>query len=84
MSPLERTLAGRSGAHKSWAMTEDRTARTEAARQAADARFEKQVDPDGVLTPQERSRRAKQARAAFFAQIQLKSAQTRRKRATNP
>lgn len=80
LPPSERTLAGRAGAHKSWAQTEDRTARTEKARAAADARFEKQVDPDSVLTPQERKRRAAQARAAFYAEIQRRSAAAARAR----
>lgn len=74
----ERVLAGRNGAHKSWAQTQDRTARTENARRAADERFERQVDPDGVLPPKERAKRAKSARAAFYAEIQRRSAAARR------
>lgn len=85
LSPAERVLAGRAGAHKSWAQTEDRTARTEAARAAAEARFERQADPDGVLAPAERRRRAKQLRAAFYADIQRKAAaKARVKRQNSP
>lgn len=84
MTDGERRLAGRAGAHESWAHTEDRAARTAAARAAADARFEQQVDPDGVLPPQERARRAAAARAAFYARIALKSAASRRRRSSPP
>jgi hypothetical protein len=47
---------------------------------AADARFEKQVDPEGKLSPAERAKRAASARAAFYLSIQLKSIQARRRR----
>jgi hypothetical protein len=84
MSDGECRLAGRVGAHESWARTEDRAARTAAARAAADARFEKQVDPDGVLPPRERARRSENARAAFYAQLALKSAAARRRKSKQP
>jgi hypothetical protein len=42
-------------AHTSWANTSDRSARTAAARKAQLDRFERQVDPDGTLDPQERA-----------------------------
>lgn len=67
MSPAERTLIARQAAHASWAQTEDRTARSAPGRIAADARFEKQVDPEGRLSPAERAKRAASARAAFYA-----------------
>lgn len=67
------------GAHESWARTADRSARTAKARASFDARFEAQVDPDGVLTPAERAKRAAHARKAYFARLALKSAESRRK-----
>ncbi|MBB1032562.1 hypothetical protein G6027_17110 [Dietzia sp. SLG310A2-38A2] len=69
-------------AHESWATTTDRAARTAKARQAALDRFEKQVDPEGVLSPAERAKRAENARKAYFQRLALKSAQARRRRAT--
>ena len=45
------------------------------------ARFEKEVDPDGVLAPEERARRADQAKKAYFARLALLSAQKRRRTA---
>lgn len=78
MSAAERSLMGRIAAHESWARTPDRTARTAKARAALMASFEKQVDPDGTLSPQEGARRAEHARKAYFARLALKSAQARR------
>lgn len=76
----ERRLRAQLGAHASWAATENPSERTRPAREAFQARFERQVDPDGVLSPAERSRRAEHARKAFYAGLALKSAQARRKR----
>jgi len=70
-------IAGRIGAHESWARTEDRAARTAPARRAALARFERQVDPDGVLPEAERARRAEHAKKAYFARLAMKSAASR-------
>ncbi len=44
-----------------------------------DDRFEKQVDPEGVLDPKERARRAEHARKAHSLGLALKSAQARSK-----
>ncbi|EYR62998.1 hypothetical protein N866_03795 [Actinotalea ferrariae CF5-4] len=66
-------------AHDSWAQTSDRSARTAPARAALMAKFERQVDPDGTLPPDERARRAEHARKAHFARLALKSARARRR-----
>lgn len=71
-------LAGRLGAHTSWANTTDRTARTAPGTQAFLDRFEREVDPDGVLDPQERGIRAQHARKAYFLRLSLKAAEARR------
>ena len=42
-------------------------------------RFEREVDPNGELTPAERARRAGHARKAYFTRLSLKSAQARRR-----
>lgn len=81
--PHERALIARIAAHESWARTPDRAARTAHARAAATAKFETQVDPDGVLSPAERARRAESARKAHFTRLALRSAQARR-RSTRP
>ncbi len=80
LTPTERRLAGQIAAHESWARTENRSARTAPARQAAFDKFEQQVDPDQKLSPAERARRAEHARKAHFKRLALKSAQARRRR----
>ena len=83
LSAAERSLRGRLGAYVLHA-THDSRAITAEARATFMARFEVEVDPDGVLTPEERRRRADHARQAYFTRLALKSAQTRRrKRAKN-
>jgi hypothetical protein len=62
---------GRLGAHTSWAKTSDRSARTQAARSAFLARFEREVDPDGLLSPAERAARADHALKAHMARMRL-------------
>ncbi|MEZ5133441.1 MAG: hypothetical protein R2763_17290 [Mycobacterium sp.] len=80
MTPELRKLRAEIGAHVSWANTEDRAARTAPARQGFLDRFEREVDPEGVLTPQERGKRADHARKAYFKRLALKSAQSRARR----
>lgn len=80
LTPSERYLRSSLGAHISWANTENRTERTAPARRAFEAQFEQQADPDGVLHPVERARRAESLRKAYFARLALKSAQARRRR----
>ena len=79
--PSLASLAAKVAAHASWAQTPDRSARTAKARAVAWARFERQVDPEGVLPPEERRRRAEHARKAHLARISLRSAKVRKIRA---
>jgi len=72
------SLRGRLGAHALHA-THDPKETTEPARRAFLARFEKQVDPDGVLDPQERARRAEMAKRAHMLRLSMKSAKARKK-----
>jgi hypothetical protein len=81
LTPAQRSLRGRLAAETSWANTADPSTRTAPARAAFLDRFERQVDPDGILTPVDRARRAEHARKAHFARMALKSAQARRRRA---
>ena len=79
MSNDARTI-GSIAAHVKWAFCEDRTAATSAARETFLKGFEKLVDPDGVLDPEERTKRARNAIAAHFRRLALKSAAVRRAR----
>lgn len=68
----ELSIAGRIGAHQSWANTIDRTARTAPARAAMDAKFLAEADGDPV--------RAEHLRKAHYSRLALRSAQARRSR----
>lgn len=83
LSPTERVLRARLAAHERWSR-EDPVAGTARARKANLDRFEHQVDPDGVLDPQERARRAAHAKSAYYTRLALKSAQARRAKKSAP
>lgn len=78
LTPQERTLRARIAAHTLHSRV-DPQEHTAPARAAFLDRFERQVDPDGVLSPEDRARRAEHARKAYFTQLALRSAQARRK-----
>lgn len=80
LTPEQRSLRARIASHVSWANTEDPKARTAPARSAFFDRFERAVDPDGVLDPADRRRRAEHARKAHMQRLALKSARARRSR----
>ncbi len=79
LPPNERVLRARIASHRSWANTADRSARTAPGRKAALDKFEREVDPEGILNPAERATRVEHARKAYFTSLALKSAQARRK-----
>lgn len=74
----DRHLIAQLAANTRWSKEGDRTAATQAARDALQRRFEDQVDPDRVLSDAERAKRAESARRAHFQRMALKSAQARR------
>jgi hypothetical protein len=76
--PAEMSRRGRIGAHRLHA-THDPRETTAKARATFLDQFERDVDPDGSLSPEERQRRAKHARSAHFARLARLSAAARRK-----
>ncbi len=76
-SPALRALRARLAAFQMHARHDPRQT-TAKARAAFLARFEREADPDGVLSPQERARRAAHLRSAYFARLALASARARR------
>jgi len=66
---VAKNINARIAAEISWARTADRSARTRPARQAFLKRFERQVDPDGKLSTDERARRAEHALRAYMLQL---------------
>jgi hypothetical protein len=79
MNPGERALRARLGAYAMHGRNDARETTTK-ARAAFLARFERLADPDGVLPPAERQRRAQQLRSAYFARLALASAKAPRAR----
>ena len=73
---MNRSTAARVAALTRWSQEPDRRAATNSARTAAFARFERQVDPEGTLSPEERYRRAKLAQRAHM--IRLRDRQVKR------
>jgi hypothetical protein len=73
----EMRARGRIGAHVTHSRHDAREL-TAPARQAFLSRFAQQVDPDGVLAPEERGRRAAHALKAHMARLTLASARARR------
>jgi hypothetical protein len=72
----ERSLRARLAAYALHAQHDPRET-TANGRAAFMARFEREVDPDGALEPQERRRRAEQARRVYFTRLSLAAAKAR-------
>jgi len=74
----QRVLRARLAAYHLHA-THDPKETTRKAREVFLSRFEREVDPDGVLTPCERARRAEAARRAYFTRLAFQSSRARRR-----
>lgn len=79
LTPQEASLRGRIGAYRLHA-THDPRDTTARARATFLVKFEREVDPEGVLPQAERQRRAEYARKAHFTRLALKSARARRRK----
>ena len=73
----DRVLRARMAAHLLHARIKDPAKHTAPARAAFLSRFEREVDPDGVLEPAERAKRAEHARKAYFIRLALASRKAR-------
>lgn len=80
LTPSERSMRASIAALSRWANTDSKEA-SEAARRRQLDRFEREVDPDGILDPAERTKRADRSRRAYMQRLALKSAKARRARA---
>jgi len=78
-SDTTASLRARIAAHSLHSQRDSRET-TAAARQAFLSRFEREVDPDLVLPPSERARRAEHAKKAYFTRLALRSAKARRRK----
>ena len=82
LTAAERSARARMGAYAQQAQHDTRET-TAAARSAFLSRFELEVDPDGVLSPVERARRAEAARKAYFAGLTLTRLRSRTRKKRN-
>src|SRR5947207_3276849 len=73
----DRSMRARIAAHVLHSEVDGRE-HTQPARDAWLAKFEREVDPDGVLAPDERARRAAHRMKAHMLRLGLRSAQVRR------
>ena len=78
MSPDDRVLHARMAAHVLHSRYDSKEL-TAPARRAFLERFEREVDPDSVLEPAERRRRAEHAKKAHFYRMALASSRARKK-----
>lgn len=76
-SQQDRALIARIAAAERWARVPDRVAATEPARRGLRAKFEREVDPDGVLSDVERSRRADRLMRAHMLRLSRSAAAAR-------
>ena len=67
-----RSTSARIAAADRWAKEPDRTRATAAARAGLEARFEREVDPDGVLPPEELAKRVRSAKTAYYSRLALR------------
>jgi hypothetical protein len=82
LTPEQRRLRAELGAHALWARQTDRSAQTAKARRAFTEKLEREVDPEGILPPEERAFRAEHLRKAHMKRMALAAsmARTRRKK----
>lgn len=79
LTPEQLSQRGRLAAHTRWA-SEDPSTQAQRGQAGLLAKFEREVDPEGVLPPAERTRRAVQARKAHMARLSYRSSRARQTR----
>ena len=77
---MTKNINARIAAEISWARTSDRSARTRPAREAFLKRFEREVDPDGMLPLDERRLRAEHALRAHMLRLRQRAVSVRKNR----
>jgi uncharacterized membrane protein YebE (DUF533 family) len=74
----DRVLRARIAAAERWGRVHDREAATAPARRGLRAKFEREADPDGVLSPQELAQRADLLMQAHMLRMSRAAARSRR------
>lgn len=80
-NPADRVLIARIAAHERWAGASQaqRTATGRRGQSGLEARWRREIDPDGTMPPAELAARVASARKAHMHRLALRSAQSRRK-----
>lgn len=81
LSPVERRARASKAALTGWLNTVDRSARGRQGHAGLLAKFAREIDPDGTMNPAERARLVKTREKLHMADMQLKAAKARRRRA---
>lgn len=76
-TPEERSLVAQIAAAERWGRTPDRTAATAPARAGLRAKFARQADPEGILSPAERERRVDSLMKAHMLRMSLAAKRAR-------
>jgi len=79
LTAAQRTMRARIAANTRWSK-EDPAPTAARGHAGLLARFEREVDPDGTLSPQERGRRTQAALRAHMQRLALASSKARRAR----
>ena len=82
LTPQQRTLRAQIAANTRWSKQDPKPALAK-VRLGRQRKYEQQVDPQRVLKPEERERRAQAALRADMQRLALKSARARAKRAAS-
>lgn len=77
LTPQQRALRASIAANARWARDGDRKANGERGQAGLQGRFEREVDPDGILPEKERKRRAENARREYMKRLAYKSSRAR-------
>lgn len=77
LTPEQRTSRAKIAAGVRWTKEVDPVTATQPARDGLIARFEREVDPDGVLAPEVRYTKALRLRQAHMRSLALKSSKAR-------
>ncbi|ASU81386.1 hypothetical protein CDO52_00300 [Nocardiopsis gilva YIM 90087] len=78
--PKRRKEIARRAAHISWARTPIRAERLAAANTAREASYERDVDPDGVMSEEDRRKAARNDRTAFYLELSRLGVEARRRK----
>jgi hypothetical protein len=82
LSPEQRSLRAKAAAHVMHSRNDSREL-TKAARSGFAASFERMADPEGLLSEEERRRRADHLMRAHMAKLSLKASKARGKKAAS-